>query len=640
MKVLIADDDPMALETLRKYVAFRGDDVLAVSDGDAAVDALRTNIFDLVVTDIQMPTLSGFEVMDEVKVTQPDVPVIIITGFGDMDLAVKAVNEGAFAFLPKPILFADLNAKIEEAFAILQEKRSVKEEIVLLQETAAYQNLRLEQAQELSVSILNNIPFPVCVIDSESCIWMANPAFQSHFSDGSVVEGRKLPDAVPQLNFGTILPSDIFNTFRDPKHNLGMQLAFEENTEQLRYFHVTGFAIDEVNLGQNEGDRALVCLFMRDVTARVLREEEMSERQWHLREVSSFRELTNPLVSVADFPEQVVAHLADAVGHFNDALIEFEYLGQFYTAGNAINPRTAYLKRNLKIGDRRIGRITLFADEPQRVSAQHMLMDDLIDILIRRVEAHELQMGIVQSERLQSLGEMSAGIAHELNQPLSGIRTFSEGLLYGINNGWDLDSEELKSTLDDIVEQVDRATEIIDYMRTFARRQNESTPEDFLVTDVVQNVLKLMQAQFEVHGMTLSVDVSDDLPNCYGRPRQVEQVLLNLLVNARHALDDKMTRGAVSNWKPTVDLVAKRLGDQIQILVRDSGDGIPAHIVNRIFEPFFTSKEVGKGTGLGLSISRNIAQSLEGTLWVDNQPGEGATFHFAFAIHLGEDKRG
>lgn len=639
MKILIADDDVMVLETLRKYLVFRGDQVQAISDGTDAIAAIETDVFDLVVTDIQMPGATGFDVLQAVKATQPEIPVIIITGYGDMDLAIKAVNEGAFAFLPKPILFADLNAKIEEAFSSLQEKRSAQKDMLQLQETAADQQLRLAQAQALSVSILNNIPFPVCVIDSKCCIWMSNPAFRAYFSDGKNVDGDILQDVLHKINFENLLPQGVFETFHDVAHLAGIQVTWEEGVGQYRYFHVTGFATDEVELGQMQDSQTLVCLFIQEVTARVLRDEEMSERQWHLQEVSNFRELTNPLVSVANFPEQVVAHLADAVGHFNDALIEFEYMGQFYTAGNVVAPPVAYFVRNLKMGDKHIGRITLFADQPHRVSAQQLLMDDLIDILIRRVEAHELQMSIVQSERLQSLGEMSAGVAHELNQPLAGIRTFAEGVLYGLNNDWELDKTELKNTLIDIVGQVDRATEIIDYMRIFSRRQNEGVGEFFQVSDVAQNVLKLMHTQFKAHGQLLQVEIPNDLPTCYGRPRQVEQILLNLLSNARQALDTHMKRDPedrMSNWKPQVCLGAKAVGQQIQIFVSDTGGGIPVGVVNRIFEPFFTLKEVGIGTGLGLSISRSLAQSLDGDLWVDNMPGEGATFYLSFAIQLGE----
>lgn len=643
MTVLIADDDPMVLQTLEKYIAFRGDTAHVAANGYVALSDLGQHTFDLVVTDIQMPGASGFDVLKRVKETQPDVPVIIITGYGDMDLAIKAVNEGAFAFLPKPILFADLNEKIDEALENLQEKRSVQKEIVLLQETAAEQQLRLEQAQALSVSILSNIPFPVCVMDADHCIWMANPAFERQLGTGDLVEGLRLQEAVPELNFHDLSPQNIFERFHHPKNDMGMAVTYERSSEPIRHFEVTGFAIDEAELGGSHNNQALVCLFLQDVTARVLRDEEISERQWHLQEVSNFRELTNPLVSVADFPEQVVAHLADAVGHFNDALIEFEYLGQFYTAGNAPAPERAYLMRKLKIGDRHIGQITLFSDHARRISAQQILMDDLVDILIRRIETHELQMGIVQSERLQSLGEMSAGVAHELNQPLAGIRTFAEGLIYGLKNDWEMDQKELEGTLSDIVEQVDRATGIIDYMRTFVRRQNEVVFESFHVVDVVQNVLKLVRAQFKAHGITLRIAIPDDLPECFGRPRQIEQILLNLLANARHALTLHAGRKAenrVKNWMPEVDVIARCEDEHIVMLVKDTGGGVPESVVNRIFEPFFTSKEVGKGTGLGLSISRTIAQSLEGDLWINNRPGDGAEFCLSFAIYLGEAHHG
>lgn len=122
MNVLIADDDLMVLETIRKYVDFRGDNAFTAPNGRIAIDMLKEQSVDLVITDIQMPEATGFDLLSAAKGRHPAVPVIIITGYADLGRATQAVNEGAFAFLSKPIMFSDLTSKMDEAFEHYKDK--------------------------------------------------------------------------------------------------------------------------------------------------------------------------------------------------------------------------------------------------------------------------------------------------------------------------------------------------------------------------------------------------------------------------------------------------------------------------------------------------------------------------------------
>ena len=240
----------------------------------------------------------------------------------------------------------------------------------------------------------------------------------------------------------------------------------------------------------------------------------------------------------------------------------------------------------------------------------------------------------MQADRLRALGEMAAGIAHELNQPLNGIRTFAEGMMYGMKEGWEISEDELRETFSDIVTQVDRMTEIINHMRAFSRDSSEEDPVSFYTRTVVEDALKLVGAQLRVHGIQVHIDIPTDLPACKGWPHQIEQVLLNLISNARDAMDEwaasiKLGDTASSpGWRPTlsikVDCDAGK--NRLRIAVSDTGGGISEDAQPRVFDPFFTTKEVGKGTGLGLSISQNIAERHGGALRLESQPGEGATF--------------
>jgi len=235
---------------------------------------------------------------------------------------------------------------------------------------------------------------------------------------------------------------------------------------------------------------------------------------------------------------------------------------------------------------------------------------------------------------------MAAGVAHELNQPLSGIRTFAEGALYGLEKGWETSQGELRQTFQDIVEQADRMTAIIDRMRTFSRDSSEEDPVPFQIGEVIQGVFKLVGTQLKVHGVTVNVDAPEGLPECRGWPQQIEQVLLNLITNARQAMDERAALvkagkvSADSRWTPVLEVQARieKGEDRLRVEVTDTGGGVPEEILPRVFEPFFTSKEAGKGTGLGLSISRSIVQKHGGTIEVANRPGIGATFSVVLPV--------
>jgi PAS domain S-box-containing protein len=248
--------------------------------------------------------------------------------------------------------------------------------------------------------------------------------------------------------------------------------------------------------------------------------------------------------------------------------------------------------------------------------------------LAAEVERQRLQA--VQADRLQALGEMATGVAHELNQPLSGIRAFAEGTLIGLRRQWQLAPDELEHTLSDIIDQVDRITEIVDHMRVFARAQGK--PGLFPLEEPIAGAMKLIGAQLRSHGISVRHELAPDLPPCLGWSHQIEQILLNLLSNARDALDHRgkahrsLDPANAVGWHGQVVISATQVPAGLRLSVADNGGGIPSDIADRVFEPFFTTKPPGEGTGIGLAIVKSIVDRHGGTLTVDNQPGEGVTF--------------
>ncbi len=269
------------------------------------------------------------------------------------------------------------------------------------------------------------------------------------------------------------------------------------------------------------------------------------------------------------------------------------------------------------------------------VGGEQQLLTLALDVTEQRRVTAELErqrVRAVQVDRLQALGEMATSIAHELNQPLNGIRAFAEGILLAPRMGWTPTAAEANQAFIDIVAQVDRISEIIDHMRVFARDDSERSAETFDIRRCVAGALKLMGAQLRVHGITLEDQSAGDTRPCEGWPNAIEQVILNLLSNARDALDDRRQqqqlagRGPDPSWQPKILLrVAAGADNTVNLMVEDNGGGIDEAALPRVFEPFFTTKAVGKGTGIGLPISRAIIERHHGSIAIDNRPGDGVT---------------
>jgi C4-dicarboxylate-specific signal transduction histidine kinase len=261
---------------------------------------------------------------------------------------------------------------------------------------------------------------------------------------------------------------------------------------------------------------------------------------------------------------------------------------------------------NLRLGDSRKAMIHIMGD--LRETTQEMER--------REHELRDKQEQLVQAGKLATLGELTTGVAHELNNPLNNIGLYVGNVIDRIRLGAD-DSEPLVSDLEKAMEQVRKATEIISHLRTFGRAARVSIGQ-VDVDDVIERSLLLVHEQLRLRGIEVELELCPDELLVIANPIQLEQVFINLLTNARDALADSKRK--------TIRIASSRDGEKIRIAFSDTGPGIPLELQQRIFDPFFTTKEVGTGTGLGLSITYSILKEYGGEISVDSRPGKGATF--------------
>ena len=254
-------------------------------------------------------------------------------------------------------------------------------------------------------------------------------------------------------------------------------------------------------------------------------------------------------------------------------------------------------------------------------------------LVIRDVtDRREVQEQLVQTAKLATLGEMAAGLVHELSQPLNIIRLTAEGALLFIERG-KATAEWQAQQLQLIAEQSQRTAEIIDDIRIFSRRDN-SPVQVFDAVAAVKSALAVLEGQLRPDEIALDTALPETTIPVRGRRVQLEQVIMNLLSNAHHALKEKRERVG-NSWAARNALTARLHADRLLVRVADNGPGVPAAMRKRIFEPFFTTKEAGRGTGLGLSVSFGIIDAMGGRLELDNG-AEGACFVIALPTDSAE----
>jgi C4-dicarboxylate-specific signal transduction histidine kinase len=261
---------------------------------------------------------------------------------------------------------------------------------------------------------------------------------------------------------------------------------------------------------------------------------------------------------------------------------------------------------NLKLADSRKAMIHIMGD--LRETTQEMER--------REQELRDKQEQLVQAGKLATLGELTTGVAHELNNPLNNIGLFVGNVLDQVRLGR-FEKGAVLRELEGAMEQVRKATAIISHLRTFGRPAPVKL-EAVDVDEVIERSLSLMQAQLRLRAIEIELDLCSDELLVLGNAIQLEQVFINLLTNARDALSQ--SRGK------TIRIGTSRESDWIKIRFADTGPGIPRELEKRVFDPFFTTKEVGTGTGLGLSITYSILKEHGGRISVEPGHRRGASF--------------
>ncbi|MFC1883690.1 ATP-binding protein [Thermodesulfobacteriota bacterium] len=474
--------------------------------------------------------------------------------------------------------------------------------------------------------ILDSLPYRVMLVNDDMTISSVNKTF-------ALQKGLPYSEIIGkhchEVRYGLDRPCSecgkpcYFEEVKNRRETISTIHEYENEDGETRYEVITVSPIlDE------KGEIVKVLETSRDVTDRIALEKEVQKTSIFLRNVI---ESTVDGIVVVDKKGNVLIFnkgMERLTGYTAEEIMEHGHISNFYDIDTArqnmkimrskkqgplgkLNPTSM----SIKTKDREEIPVTLSASiifiDGQEIGSVGVFTD-MRELLQMKKDLEDAHIQLVQTEKVASVGRMAAGVAHEINNPLSGILIYSELLKEKFT-----DNTEISKDLNEIIDQTLRCKKIVADLLEFSR-QSIGKASSFGLEFLINKCLDLLIHQALFHDIEVKKDIQPDMPELVGDMGQLQQVFTNLFVNAADAMNGKGTlliKVTFDNDKKT-----------FIIDVSDTGPGIPPELREKIFDIFFTTKPVGRGTGLGLSISQNIINLHNGTIRVKSAPKGGTTF--------------
>lgn len=632
MKVLIVDDEEEICKRLQRELQKEGYEADYTTSSVVVMQKLRDakkqekeNAYELLILDIKMPQISGFELLKQIRETHFDLDVIVITGYGDEDKAIEAIRLGAIDYMHKPISLDELQTAI---FRIRQ-KRAAREK-----KAVKHRVLVVDDEPDLCARIKREL-------DKEGCYEVA-VAY-----DG--IEGLEY--------FKNNSVDAVIADIKMPRMNgLEMLDKCREITEDFVSIIITGYgdhetAIEALKLGTfnylkkpipldeliTSVDKGVEMLGLRRGLAahrreleieRELKERYVMDLESMIKEVEKEKNYTRHLIeSSPDF--QVILDKDGKIMDVNDAFEELVGTGREKIIGELICEyflEREWEKLIAKVFEKKKARnIELTAEIPDKGTFIFELSGTVfttpegekgVYVTGRDItERKEMEEKLRRSERLVAIGEVSGNIAHELRQPLSVI----SNAIYYLKMTLTETDETTREYLDMINNEVKSAGDTITGLLEIARTR-PSNWQGVGVSSVIEKALKKIELP---ENITLKKDIPADITAIFVDPGQIGQVFYSLINNAVQAMSMPECKGRGGELTINVKSRKKKGKARVEVSFGDTGVGISKENMKKLFQPLFTTK--ARGIGLGLSICKNLVENNSGEIEVESEEGKGTT---------------
>jgi len=639
---------------------------------------------DLILTDYNLPSYNGLEAIRLQQKVAPEIPLIMVSGSTGEDIAVECMRSGAVDYVLKDRI-SRLGPVVKRVLKETEdhEKRRMTE----AQRAAAL--VELHNSEEQYRSLVESSQAPIYLIDRNLNYLNVNEKLLSRY-------GKTRGEVIGQnyKQFHSLKRTKEFSTRIEKVFESGKSLSYEHISHRDgKYFLRTLSPVKNNETGKT----AAITVISKDITdlkQTKEREEEyyknielLSETAMRFVEfppekdiynfigeqlqeftgkdsyiiINSIDEakdilITRAVLGIGKFTENITKLIGkhpvgltykvkdESLNYLCDSKLHTYDEGLYGVAlksipeivcksiENLLNVKNIYTIGFTKEGHL-FGNVIISTKKGAVGIKDHGIIETFIkqaSIAVQRRQAEEakqaLEAQLLQSQKLESIGTLASGVAHEINNPLMGMINYAELINSRIKD------DTLKEFSAGIIEEGDRVAKIVRNLLSFARQDKEShSPAQ--IKDIIEASLSLIGSVLRKDQITLSVDIFEGLPSVKCRSQQIQQVIINLLTNARDALNERYPD---YNENKIVKISAKphendRAG-WIRTTVEDHGNGIPEEVVERIFEPFFTTKPRDVGTGLGLSVSYGLIKDHYGELSVESEPGKFSRFHIDLPV--------
>ncbi|MFY9153723.1 MAG: PAS domain S-box protein [Prolixibacteraceae bacterium] len=647
-KILIVDDNTFYLKLLKTILNEVDAEIYMAGSGMEALKLIHKNDFALAILDIQMPDMDGFELAGQIrKMNNRDlVPIIFLTAYFSDELQMfKGYDHGAIDYLTKPVnkiiflskvkIFLHLDQQkknlIQSKFSIQKSKielENKQNELKMQNITLRHAQAETEESRKKYIKLYDFAPTGYFTINKKGIIEEIN-------YKGGMLLGEE-PSSLINRNFkefiseemSLILDEFLVNIFNDQAEN-GLEIKLKSIKNKTIYVFLQGALTDK---------RRKCLLSMVDITDRKEAQialQESEELYHSLLKTSPdgiiLIDLTGKITEASDIAMNLISG--------EDVHIEGMSFRNFVPRDSLKTYLNIYRKtllegmvQNHEIKLNRVDK-TEFAGEisVSQIKGPNNELKAFMAVIRNISERKLFEKQLRHSERMAGIGELATGMAHEINQPLNTISLIIDNIVFTLENQ-SLTEDYLKTKINKIFDNINRIKKIIDHVRTFSRDQDDFSLAEFSINQSIHNSVSMLAEQIINKDIKLTFNPDASIPKIMGNVYRFEQVILNMLVNAKDAIDDKKRENG-KNVQKRIDIYTKKIEKQIIIEIKDNGTGIDSKIIDKVILPFFTTKPPGRGTGLGLSISYGIIKELGGDIEIKSNPKIGTSIFIKLPGH-------
>ncbi|HEV8431166.1 MAG TPA: response regulator [Pyrinomonadaceae bacterium] len=668
-KILVVDDEVELKNILVESLISQGYETRGFTSADTALDALRAEAFDVVLTDLMMPGMDGITLVQEGLEIDPHLICIVMTGQGTIQTAVDAMKVGAFDYILKPFRLHTLLPLITRAMNV----RHMRLENLQLRETLAIfelaQTIALTLDPQTVISKLVDAVLQHTNADEVSVLLPVSDGHNELYvaavrgENRERLLGQRVPldesisgwitrERQPLMLQGEVNDQRFRSLWPHPEITSSISIPMQVANKVVGTLNINAlrrprpFNLVEMKVLTILAGTAAAALESASLYTQVRRAEENYRSIFENAVEGIFqstpeRRLITVNPSMArilgyDSPQQLIDSLDDIGAELYVNPEQAEEVTRTLEQEGIVQgfEFEAYRKDREKIWLSL--NIRLVRDEEGKPLFREGAIEDITEQKRAELERGKLEEQLRQSQKMEAIGQLAGGVAHDFNNLLTAINGYSSLALQRTNP-----DARVKTYLEEIRKAGDRATNLTRQLLAFGRKQMLK-PVAMNLNDVVSDMNKMLRRLIG-EDIKLVAKLSPELKKIKADAGQIEQVLVNLVVNSR----DAMPQGGVltietTNFEVDPKYNSKHLGlppgGYVMLAVSDTGCGMDQETRARIFEPFFTTKDKGKGTGLGLSTVYGIVKQSGGNIWVYSEPSRGTTLKVYLPQLEGEEQ--